>query len=68
MKKLYRSTKDKKLAGICGGLGEIFGIDSTIVRLAIVFLCILTLVWPLLVTYVIGWWIIPEESAGSIQE
>lgn len=33
-KKLYRSATDKKLCGVCAGVGEYFGIDSTIVRLA----------------------------------
>ena len=32
-KKLYRSNTNKKLAGVCGGVGEYFGIDPTIVRL-----------------------------------
>jgi phage shock protein PspC (stress-responsive transcriptional regulator) len=32
-KKLYRSSTDKMLAGVCGGLGQYFGIDSTVVRL-----------------------------------
>ena len=32
-KKLYRSNTDKMLAGVCGGLGQYFGIDSTVVRL-----------------------------------
>ena len=35
-KKLYKSTTDKKLAGVCGGLAEYIGIDSTIVRLILV--------------------------------
>lgn len=35
-KKLYRSLTDKKLCGVCGGLAEYFGIDSTIVRLILV--------------------------------
>lgn len=35
-KKLYRSTKDKVLAGVCGGLGEYFDVDPTLVRLACV--------------------------------
>ena len=35
-KKLYRSLTDKKLAGVCGGLAEYFGIDSTLVRLLLV--------------------------------
>lgn len=33
-KKLYRSAVDKKLAGVCGGLAEYFGVDATIVRIA----------------------------------
>ena len=32
-KKLYKSSMDKKLAGVCGGLAEYFNIDSTLVRL-----------------------------------
>ncbi len=40
-KKLYLSDTDKKLFGVCGGFGEYFEIDSTIVRLAwAVFACI----------------------------
>ena len=35
-KKLYKSNTDKKLFGVCGGLAEFFGIDSTIVRLILV--------------------------------
>ena len=35
-KKLYKSNVDKKLCGVCGGLAEYFGIDSTIVRLILV--------------------------------
>ena len=32
-KKLYRSEYDKMFLGVCGGLGEYFGIDPTIIRL-----------------------------------
>lgn len=35
-KRIYRSYTDKKLFGVCGGLGEYFNIDSTIVRLLFV--------------------------------
>jgi phage shock protein C len=31
-KRLCRSNKNKILAGVCGGIGEYFGIDPTIVR------------------------------------
>lgn len=33
-KKLYRSMMDKKLCGVCGGLGEYFDIDPTVIRVA----------------------------------
>lgn len=32
-KKLYLSRTDKKLAGVCGGIGEYLEIDSTIIKL-----------------------------------
>ncbi len=35
-KRLYRSATDCKLCGVCGGLGEYFELDSTIIRLVIV--------------------------------
>ena len=38
MKKLYRSSTDRKLAGVCGGIAAYFDIDSTVVRLAWVIL------------------------------
>ncbi len=60
MKKLYRSKKDKKIAGIFGGLGEIFSIDPTILRLAFVFIGLATGIIPVLVAYLVGWVIIPE--------
>lgn len=35
-KKLYRSTRDRKLAGVCGGIAEYFNMDSTLIRLLFV--------------------------------
>ena len=32
-KRLYRSRENRMLCGVCGGLGEFFGLDATIVRL-----------------------------------
>lgn len=31
--KLYKSNTNKMICGVCGGLGEFFGIDPTIIRL-----------------------------------
>ena len=35
-KKLYKSATDRKIFGVCGGIAEYFGIDSSLVRLALV--------------------------------
>ena len=59
MKKLYRSQEDKKIAGICGGLGEMFSIDPTLIRLALIFICVATGILPLMIAYIAGWIIIP---------
>ena len=40
-KKLYKSSTDKKIAVVCGGIVEYFNIDSTLVRLAWVVFCLL---------------------------
>ncbi len=65
MKRIYRSTTDVKIAGICGGLGELFDLDPTLVRLAAVFAAIMTGIAPLVITYLVGWWIIPEGSPAN---
>ncbi len=59
MRKIYRSKKDKMIAGICGGLGEMFEIDPTLIRLGLVFIGLATGVLPFIIAYVIGWIIIP---------
>lgn len=32
MRRLRKSSRDRKICGVCGGIGEFFGIDSTIIR------------------------------------
>jgi phage shock protein C len=34
MKRLYRSSTDQMIAGVCGGIAEYFGVDSTVIRVA----------------------------------
>jgi phage shock protein C len=36
-KRLYRSRRDRMIGGVCGGLGDYFDIDPTVVRLLFVF-------------------------------
>ena len=40
-KKLYLSTTDKKIAGVCGGFAEYLGIESTLIRLGYVAMVLL---------------------------
>jgi phage shock protein PspC (stress-responsive transcriptional regulator) len=60
MKRIYRSKEDRKIAGILGGLGELFDIDPTLFRLLFVFIGLATGIIPLAVAYLIGWIIIPK--------
>lgn len=43
MKKFVKSEKDKKLCGVCSGIAEYFEIDSLLVRLVFVSLCLIDL-------------------------
>jgi phage shock protein C len=47
------------VAGICGGMGEVYGIDPTLIRLGLVFLGLATGIVPMVVAYIIGAIIIP---------
>jgi phage shock protein C len=60
-KKLYRSSTNKVISGVFGGLGEYLNIDPTILRLAYVLLAIMTGFFPAFVAYIIAVVIIPEQ-------
>lgn len=59
-KRLYRSTTDRAVAGVAGGLGEFFGIDPGVLRVGWLIASILTLGLALAV-YALLAWIIPQE-------
>lgn len=58
MTRLYRSTSNKMIAGICGGIGEYFNIDPTLVR--ILFAISVFFGGFGVLAYIVGWIIIPE--------
>ncbi|HDN80110.1 MAG TPA: PspC domain-containing protein [Chloroflexi bacterium] len=61
-KKLYRSRKDRIVAGVCGGLAEYFGLDPTLVR---IIMAALSLGGGFgLVFYILAWLFIPEAPEG----
>jgi phage shock protein C len=51
MKKLYRSVKDRKIAGICGGIGEMMDVDPTMIRLVMIILTIATGIIPCMIRF-----------------
>lgn len=61
-KRLYRSTANRKIAGVCGGLAESFNVDPTIVRLIAIIL-LLPGAAPGLLPYIIMWIVVPEKPA-----
>jgi phage shock protein C len=58
-KKLFRSTKQKMLGGVCGGLAEYFDLDVSLVRLIFVGLALVTAILPMVLFYLIAWLVIP---------
>ncbi len=60
-KKLTRSSSDKVVAGVCGGLAEWLGWDITLVRLIYVLISIFSAGFPGFIVYVILWVIMPAE-------
>ncbi len=64
-KRIYRSTSDAMIGGVCSGIAKYLDVDPTIVRLAWVALFLFGGTGLLL--YLIAWLIIPEEPIGPSQ-
>ena len=62
MRRLHLSSTDKKIFGVCGGIGETSDIAPTLVRLIVVFLCFAPAIVPVSLTYLIAWAIMPKDA------
>jgi len=64
-KRLYRSEVDKMLGGVCGGLGDYFDIDPTLIRLIFVLLSVSggAGLW----AYLILWIVVPSQSSVNLE-
>ncbi len=60
-KRLTRSSQDKWVAGVCGGIARYFGFDSDVLRLVYVILTVCTVFSGILV-YVILWLVMPTDN------
>lgn len=56
-RRLMRSSRDKKIAGVCGGFAEYFGLDSTIIRL--VWLIAVVIGGTGILAYLLAWIVMP---------
>lgn len=61
-KKLYRSTTDRKVAGICGGLAKYLNMDATVLRLVWVLVVIFSGIFPGILVYILAIFIVPEDT------
>ena len=65
-RKLYRSRNDRMISGVCGGLGEFFGIDPTLIR--IIFILLLIFGGSGLIIYLVMLLIVPEEPLAEVSQ
>jgi len=66
-KRLYRSSTNKIIAGVCGGLGEYFAVDPVFVRIFAVLLAIIPHGFGL-IAYIVAWIIIPKRDDLLVEE
>jgi phage shock protein C len=59
-RRLYRSKSNRKLAGVCGGLGEYLGADPTVIR--VLFIVLAVFGGAGLIIYLAMWLIVPQET------
>lgn len=60
-RKLRKTPHDKMVAGVCGGIADYFGIDSTLVRVGYVILSVLATGFPGLIVYIILAFVMPDN-------
>ncbi len=65
-KRLYRSSRNRVLAGVCGGLGEYFRVDPVIIRLLAVIFTIMGGAG--LIAYIIAMIVIPSEDSPGYSD
>ena len=61
MKRLYKSSDDKVLTGVAGGVAEYYEVDPVLVRLIGIFITIVTGIFPMALMYLIAALVIPKK-------
>jgi phage shock protein C len=65
--RMMRSTEDRVIAGVCGGLAEHFGWPATKLRVVYVALSVLSAAFPGMLVYLALWYLMPEKPRGVRQ-
>lgn len=60
MKKLYRSRRDKKLFGLCGGIAEALNVDATLLRILLIVLTVFS-GGAVIIVYILAGLVVPSE-------
>lgn len=61
-KKFARSTSNRVLGGVLGGISNYFDWDANLVRLVFVILSVMVGFFPLPLAYVLAWMLIPDDK------
>jgi phage shock protein C len=64
MRKLYRSSRDKKIFGVCGGLADYLGVDATLLRILLIVVAVFS-AGSVILVYIIAGFVIPREYPGG---
>jgi phage shock protein C len=62
---LHRSSADRRIGGICGGLAESQGLDPALLRVLAVFITLVTAILPGVLTYLVAWILLPLASPDA---
>lgn len=68
MKKLTRSRNNKMIAGVCGGIGDFFGVDPNLIRILFVILGFFSSTTSFIVVYIVCAIVIPEDDGVIYQD
>jgi phage shock protein C len=61
---LHRSTQNRMIAGVCGGLAEYLGMDPTLVRVLYVLVSFFSIAFPGIIVYIILMFVMPPDANG----
>ena len=64
-KRLMRDPDDKMLGGVASGLAAYFGIDTTLLRLVMILLLIVSMMVPITIIYIVLWLVLPLARTAT---